>query len=108
MMTENVFKVKAIIFYQREGDMKKIMYLFCLLLGFSNNIQAKSIELININRDPESIIRRLNFIGPQMAKRIVDYRKTLPDGRFKSLEDFRNMPKIKEIVIKSNKDRIIF
>ncbi len=79
--------------------------LFTLCFSLKNN--AKTIDYININKESDRFIRKLNFIGPKMAQNIVKYRQSLPNNKFNSIEEFRNMPGIKDIMIRSNKDRIV-
>lgn len=49
------------------------------------NIQDSSILVININTASELELQKLPYIGPVLAKRIVDFRKQF--GEFKSIEE---------------------
>lgn len=68
-------------------------------------IQRK-LKLLSINQDPELVLVVMSRVGPTLAKRIADERKS-KRGEFKSLEDLKNRvrgigPKILEI----NEDRL--
>lgn len=59
---------------------------------------------ININQADESKLQDIPGVGPSMASRIIDYRNT--NGRFKTIEDLKNVSGIGDKRFESMKDMI--
>ncbi|SHG84960.1 competence protein ComEA [Thermosyntropha lipolytica DSM 11003] len=60
---------------------------------------------VNINTaSAEELAAKLNGIGPQLAKRIVDYRNQ--NGKFKSIDEIKNVSGIGEKRFEQIKDQI--
>ncbi len=51
-------------------------------------------NLVNINTATQTELETLDGIGPSIAKKIVEYRKT--NGKFKAIEDIKEVPGIGE------------
>ena len=66
----------------------------------SNNKKGK----ININTATQSELESLTGIGPSMASKIIEYRKE--NGKFKSVEDIKNVSGIGSTKYESIKDEI--
>lgn len=60
--------------------------------------EEKSSVKVNINRATLSELQTLNGIGPAMASKIIEYRKS--NGPFKSIEDLKNVSGIGESTFK--------
>src|SRR5215207_3253144 len=68
------------------GDsMKRIALLFAVLLAWA----GMALAAVNINSATKEQLETLNGIGPVKAQAIIDYRAR--NGRFKSLEDIKNV-----------------
>lgn len=67
-------------------------------------IETESTSKININTATQSEFETLTGIGPSMAAKIVDYRKQ--NGKFKTVEDIKNVPGIGSSKYESIKDEI--
>lgn len=67
-------------------------------------IETKSSNTININTATEEELVRLDGIGPAIAKRIIEHRKTY--GSFEKPEDIMNVKGIGPKCWERNKDRI--
>lgn len=65
--------------------MKKIIFVFIAILGFS----FSAFAAVNINTATEAELETLNGIGPAKAKAIIDYRKK--QGGFKSIDELENV-----------------
>jgi competence protein ComEA len=81
------FKLK-----KRKQTMKRLL----LLLLASFFMTSMVFATININTASESELETLDGIGPTRARAIVDYRKQ--HGAFRSTEELKNVPGIKEAV----------
>lgn len=66
----------------------------------------KPDELINVNSAGVQRLIRLPGIGKTMAERIIAYRNE--HGKFKNIDDLKNVPGIGDKVGKKLKDKIIF
>lgn len=80
--------------------MKRLLSLILACFFMTSAVFAA----ININTASESELETLNSIGPTRAKAIVDYRKQ--HGAFRSTEELKNVPGIKENVYLKIKDDI--
>ncbi len=65
---------------------------------------AKSGDKININTASLEELQKLPRIGPQIAQRILDFRKE--NGNFKRIEDILKVRGIGEKVFEQLKDKI--
>ncbi|MBO8158698.1 helix-hairpin-helix domain-containing protein [Thermosyntropha sp.] len=71
----------------------------------SYNYPGFNSNLVNINTaSVEELAEKLNGIGPALAQRIVDYRTQ--NGKFKSVEDIKNVSGIGEKRFEQLKDQI--
>src|SRR4051794_29220465 len=68
-----------------ENNMKKVAMLFAALLAYA----GFALAAVNINTATKEQLESLNGIGPVKAQAIIDYRQK--NGRFKSLEDVKNV-----------------
>jgi len=69
------------------------------------NTEFKGTETVNINRaDAATLAAYLKGVGVNKAKDIVAYRKS--NGKFKSIEDLKNVPGIGDETFKDNKRKI--
>ena len=84
--------------------------LICLVLSLvvsplvSAQAAAKAGDKVNINTASLEELQTLPRIGPQIAQRILDYRKE--NGSFKRVEDILKVRGIGEKVFEQLKDRI--
>ena len=76
---------------------------------FDSPIDTDSSDLqtayININNATHNELQKLPRIGPALAQRIIDYRKTY--GRFRSLEELMNVKGIGEAKYAAMKEYIM-
>ena len=64
----------------------------------------KSGDKININIADENKLQEIQGVGPSMANRIIEYRKS--NGRFKKIDDLKNVSGIGDKRFESMKDSI--
>src|SRR4030042_6050201 len=102
----------------REGERKEVIMtrltakaaLIGLVLGLivsplvSAQTAAKAGEKVNINTASLEELQKLPRIGPQIAQRILDFRKE--NGNFKKIEDLLKVRGIGEKVFDQLKDLI--
>ena len=67
-------------------------------------IESESTSKVNINIATQSELEALTGIGPSMASKIVEYRKQ--NGKFKAIEDIKNVPGIGDSKFEAIKDEI--
>lgn len=60
---------------------------------------------VNINTASQTELETIEGIGPSLANKIIQYRNT--NGRFKSIEDLKNVPGIGESKFESMKSSVI-
>jgi competence protein ComEA len=65
---------------------------------------SKSSSLVNINTATQTELETLNGIGPSLASKIIEYRET--NGKFKTIEDIKNVTGIGDKKYESIKDFI--
>src|SRR6185369_16327434 len=65
--------------------MKRLIWLLAALLAYV----GLALGAVNINSATQEQLESLNGIGPVKAKAIIDYRQK--NGRFKSLEEIKNV-----------------
>jgi len=70
----------------------------------SDEAEESSIVWVNINTADENELEKLPGIGASIATRIVDYRKQ--NGKFKSIEDIKNVTGIGDSKFEKIKDLI--
>lgn len=63
-----------------------------------------SINLVNINTATQTELETLTGIGPSTALKIINYRKE--NGKFKTIEDIKNVPGIGESKFEAIKNEI--
>jgi competence protein ComEA len=69
------------------------------------NTEFKGTETVNINRaDAATLAAYLKGVGANKAEDIVKYRKA--NGKFKSIEDLKNVPGIGDETFKDNKRKL--
>lgn len=66
--------------------------------------ETKSNDTININKANEQELQELNGIGESLAASIIKYRED--NGKFKTIEDLKNVPGIGESKFSNIKERI--
>ena len=82
-----------------------LVLVFSLLPLFSYQAAAKaSDQKVNINTASLAELQKLPRIGPQIAQRIIDYRKE--NGNFKKVEELMKVRGIGEKVFNQLKDLI--
>jgi len=91
-------------------DLRKVLTSFLLAVvllpavAFANT-EFKGTETVNINRaDAATLAAYLKGVGVNKAQEIVKYRKA--NGKFKSIEDLKNVPGIGDETFKDNKRKI--
>lgn len=67
-------------------------------------IDSKENDTININKADEKELQELNGIGESLASSIIKYRED--NGKFKNIEDLKNVPGIGESKFSNIKERI--
>ena len=78
--------------------------LVALLLAVAVPLWAQQEGKININQAPVEELVQLKYVGPQYARRIVEFREKEP---FKTPEDLMKVHGIGARIYEVNKDRII-
>ena len=64
----------------------------------------KLMYTININKADEKELQELNGIGESLASSIIKYRED--NGKFKNIEDLKNVPGIGESKFSNIKEKI--
>ena len=67
-------------------------------------IDSKENDTININKANEKELQELNGIGESLASSIIKYREE--NGKFKNIEDLKNVPGIGESKFSNIKEKI--
>ena len=67
-------------------------------------IDSKENDTININKADEKKLQELNGIGESLASSIIKYREE--NGKFKNIEDLKNVPGIGESKFSNIKEKI--
>ena len=67
-------------------------------------IDSKENDTININKADEKELQELNGIGESLASSIIKYRED--NGKFKNIEDLKNVPGIGESKFSNIKEKI--
>ena len=67
-------------------------------------IDNKENDTININKADEKELQELNGIGESLASSIIKYRED--NGKFKNIEDLKNVPGIGESKFSNIKEKI--
>lgn len=67
-------------------------------------IDSKENDTININKAGEKELQELNGIGESLASSIIKYRED--NGKFKNIEDLKNVPGIGESKFSNIKEKI--
>lgn len=65
---------------------------------------GKSSGKVNINKASQSELETLNGVGPALASKIVEYREA--NGKFKSIDDLKNVTGIGDKKFESIKDNV--
>ncbi len=85
--------------------LKKFLAVMALVLPLSFSAFAENMEKVNINSASAEILdKNLKYIGPNTAKRIVEFREE--HGMFKSVEDMTEVRGVGMQVIKANRERL--
>ena len=82
-------------------------YLLPFLEDINCYLQENSINSsskVNINTATQTELELLSGIGPSIASKIISYRKE--NGKFKTIEDIKNVPGIGEAKFNSIQDQI--
>src|SRR4051812_30618342 len=80
--------------------MKRIALLFAALLAFA----GMALAAVNINTATREQLDALPGIGPVKSQAIIDYRNK--NGRFKSIEELKNVPGIGDATFAKIKDDV--
>lgn len=72
--------------------------------GIIDNANSGNNTLVNINTATQTELETLTGIGPSIALKIINYRKE--NGRFKNIEDIKNVPGIGNSKYESIKNNI--
>lgn len=70
----------------------------------SEEKKSSSSALININKATQTELETLNGIGPSLALKIIEYREQ--NGKFKSIDDIKNVTGIGDTKFNNIKDQI--
>lgn len=70
-------------------------------VGYSGEKAGQKVSINNANKDQ---LESLPGIGPALAGRIIDYRRT--NGRFGDINDLKRVPGIGEVKYKKIKEKI--
>ena len=92
--------------FNLQKTLKSFLLAVVLLpaMAFANT-EFKGMETVNINRaDAATLAAYLKGVGVNKAKDIISYRKS--NGKFKSIEDLKNVPGIGEETFKDNKRKL--
>ena len=74
-------------------------------INLQEEIENKSNnEFVNINTATQTELELLNGIGPSLAGKIIEYRNK--NGKFKNIEELKNIPGIGETKYEAIKDNI--
>lgn len=75
-----------------------------ILAALASLISVCAFATVDINTASQQQLEAINGLGPAKAKAIVDYRSK--SGPFKSVEDIKKVPGIKDGVFKQIKSEI--
>lgn len=87
-----------------DGQKIKVPILQINAMGESDSKATQADGLVNINTAQEESLMTLNGVGSSRAKDIISYREN--NGGFKSVEEIKNVPGIKDGLYNKIKDRI--
>lgn len=73
-------------------------------LASSDEKKSSSSALININKATQTELETLNGIGPSLALKIIEYREQ--NGKFKTIDDIKNVTGIGDTKFNNIKDQI--
>lgn len=73
-------------------------------LELSDEKKSSSSALVNINKATQTELETLNGIGPSLALKIIEYREQ--NGKFKSIDDIKNVTGIGDTKFNNIKDQI--
>ena len=79
--------------------------IFCTSLLFGTSIGFAADNKLNINTATMAQLEGLKGIGPELAERIMDYKKK--NGNFKNIQDLTNVKGIGEKKLAMLKDSIM-
>ena len=79
--------------------------LFCLSLLFGATSGFAADNKLNVNTATMAQLEGLKGIGPELAERIMDYKKK--NGNFKNIQDLTNVKGIGEKKLAMLKDSIM-
>lgn len=91
--------------------MKKTRMCFMMMVAIGFMVAAvagaqdKGMKKINLNTATMEELEQVKGIGPNLAGKIIEYRKT--NGPFKRAEDIVNVPGIGPKFWEANKDRFV-
>ena len=82
-----------------------VLSLFCSSLLFGTTIGLAADNKLNLNTATAAQLESLKGIGPEIAERIMDYKKD--KGNFKSVEELGNVKGIGEKKLADLKEALI-
>lgn len=95
---------ECIVVYSKD-QLKNIENIDVIDIGvFNDSLSNNSSSLININTATKEELKQLNGIGDTLADSIIAYRES--NGRFKSIDDIKNVPRIGDKTFEKFMDKI--
>lgn len=89
----------------KEDDVNKVDDTESFIIKESSSFNAQSnSQKVNINKATQTELETLPGIGPSIALKIINYRKE--NGKFKSIEDLKNVSGIGDNKFNQIKDYI--
>ncbi len=79
--------------------------LFCTSVFFGTTLGFAADNKLNLNMATASQLESLKGIGPELAERILDYKKD--NGKFKSVDELGNVKGIGEKKLAQLKDAVM-
>lgn len=94
----NIYEDNTDFKYVTEGSGSKV-------ITDEGNKAIGSLKKVNINTATQTELETLTGIGPSLATKIIDYRKT--NGNFKSIDELKNVSGIGESKFESIKNMVV-
>ena len=92
---------ESVLGWNTASRLNVISIMLVLFLSVFSASQVRA-EIVNINKaDAETLQENLKGVGDVKSKAIIDYRNR--HGRYKSIEDLKNVPGIGEELVRKNR-----